>query len=100
MSIAKNLSALVLVVAGASLASSAFALPVGSSGPLPEAGAKIEKVERVCRDDGYCYNKYTGAPMRPAPPRYRARPQYYADPYYAPAPRYVQPRPYYRRDYY
>ena len=107
MSIALKIAALALGAAFAGLAGSANALPAsGAAAPLPEGAAKIEKVERTCRPDGYCYNKYTGAPMGYAQPQ----PRYYAPPqprYYAPQPRvyvepeYPRPRRYYeRRDYY
>ena len=102
MSVGKTFIAGILTAAGVALATAASAMPVGDIGsPLPEGSAKIEKVERVCRPDGSCFNKYTGAPMRGY-----AIPQSYPRPYYQQRPRYVepeyrQPRRYYeRRDYY
>lgn len=99
---------------GITMASAALALPVGGPiGALPQGAPRVQTVERVCRYDGYCYNKYTGQPLPPAY-RQRVRPQIYPQPYYQNGPRfyqneprvyvdpgYVAPRRYYeRRDYY
>ncbi len=105
--VGKSLASLACV-AGFGLAGAALAMPAGDVGlPLPEGAAKIEKVERVCRPDGYCFNKNTGAPMgrvivrRPPPPVYVD-----PEPRYQPRPRYVEPeyrrprRYIERRDYY
>lgn len=90
-------------------ATASLALPAGGpvNAPLPEGAPVIEKVERICRQDGYCFNKYTGAPMGYVQLPRRVQPRYYEEPrYYQPQPRvyvepryeerrYVRPRPYY-----
>ena len=112
MSIAKAMISAGAFVATIGFSGAALALP-SAAAPMSEGVANIEKIARVCRPDGCCFDKYSGASLGCVRPRrqqyYNPRPrQYYQDgpqnyqngPQIYIDPGFAAPRPYYRRDYY